>query len=66
MGFAGIAGCNRTIDEIKFEGGQEEAIAEMRALRATFYWLMIDLFGDVPLETSFVNGNRTLPVLHEP
>jgi starch-binding outer membrane protein, SusD/RagB family len=56
MGFAGIAGCNRTIDELTILGGQEAAIAEMRALRAVFYWLMIDLFGDVPLETSFVNG----------
>ena len=56
MGFSGIAGCNRTIDELTIRGGQEVAIAEMRALRAVFYWLMIDLFGDVPLETSFVNG----------
>ena len=56
MGFSGIAGCNRTIDELTIRGGQEAGIAEMRALRAVFYWLMIDLFGDVPLETSFVNG----------
>lgn len=56
MGFAGIAGCNRTIDELTVREGQDEAIAEMRALRTVFYWLMIDLFGDVPLEKSFVNG----------
>lgn len=57
LGYSGIAGCNRTIDELSaLGGGQEAAIAEMRALRAVFYWLMIDLFGDVPLEDSFVNG----------
>lgn len=56
MGFAGIAACNRTIDELSALEGQEVAIAEMRALRGLFYWLMIDLFGDVPLEDSFVNG----------
>ena len=56
MGFRGIAGCNRTIDELTILGDQEAEIAEMRALRAVFYWLMIDLFGDVPLEDSFVNG----------
>lgn len=56
LGFSGIAGCNRTIDELSELGGQEAAIAEMRALRALFYWLMIDLFGDVPLEDSFVDG----------
>ena len=56
MGFSGIAGCNRTIDQLTIIGDQEAAIAEMRALRAVFYWLMIDLFGDVPLETSFVDG----------
>ncbi len=56
MGFSGIAGCNRTIDELSVLSGQEAGIAEMKALRAVFYWLMIDLFGDVPLEESFVNG----------
>lgn len=56
MGFSGVAGCNRTIDQLTIIGGEEAAIAEIRGLRAVFYWLMIDLFGDVPLETSFVNG----------
>lgn len=56
LGFSGIANCNQTIDGLAALGGQDAAIAEMRALRALFYWLMIDLFGDVPLEDSFVNG----------
>src|SRR3989337_965644 len=56
MGFSGVAGCNRTIDQLAILDEQEANIAEMRALRAVFYWLMIDLFGDVPLETSFVDG----------
>ncbi|PPK87742.1 putative outer membrane starch-binding protein [Neolewinella xylanilytica] len=56
LGFSGIAACNRTIDELSELGGSEEAIIEMRSLRALYYWLMIDLFGDVPLETSFLQG----------
>lgn len=56
MGFSGIAGCNRTIDELTIRGGEEAAIMELRALRAMYYWIMIDFFGDVPLETSFLNG----------
>ncbi len=56
MGFKGVAGTNRTIDELTVLNGDVAQIAEMRALRAVFYWLMIDLFGDVPLETSFLAG----------
>lgn len=56
MGFTGIASCNLNIEALSSLDGQEPAVAELRALRAVFYWLMIDLFGDVPLETSFANG----------
>ena len=56
LGFSGVARCNQTIDELSGLEGTEAAIAEIRALRALYYWLMMDLFGDVPLEDSFVNG----------
>lgn len=56
VGFSGIASCNQSIEGLNALDGQEAAVAEMRALRALFYWLMVDLFGDVPIETSFSNG----------
>ncbi len=55
VGFSGIASCNLNIEQLKVLG-QEEGVAELRALRAVYYWLMIDLFGDVPLEVSFATG----------
>ena len=50
--------CNRsleTLDAYKDLAGEDnhcEWTAEVRALRAMFYWYLIDLFGDVPLVTN--------------
>src|SRR6478752_2139646 len=38
MGFSGIASCNLNIETLAALDGQEAAVAEMRALRAVFYW----------------------------
>lgn len=55
-GFGGINTCNRIIN--LFEGtpdsdDKKRAIAEMRAMRALFYYFMMDLYGNIPLVTSF-------------
>ena len=53
-----IALCNRsleTLDAYKDLAGEENHQAwtsEVRALRAMYYWYLIDLFGDVPLVTN--------------
>ena len=50
--------CNRsleTLDTYKDLAGEENYrvwTAEVRALRAMYYWYLIDLFGDVPLVTN--------------
>ncbi len=56
MGFGGISTCNRLIEQLQALAPPEQAevfVAELRALRAYYYFLMIDMFGDVPLITSF-------------
>ena len=53
-----IALCNRSIEQLESHGhlltnDQLRAYtAEVRALRAIYYWYLIDLFGNVPLVTS--------------
>ena len=50
--------CNRsieTLDAYKDLAGEDNHLvwtSEVRALRAMFYWYLIDLFGDVPLVTN--------------
>ncbi|MEK6478985.1 RagB/SusD family nutrient uptake outer membrane protein [Catalinimonas sp. 4WD22] len=56
MGFGGISTCNRLIEQLQDLAPPEQAerfVAELRALRAYYYFLMIDMFGDVPFITSF-------------
>ena len=65
FGFGGVSNCNRLIytfqklvEEGKVEAGDAEAfINELRALRAFFYYTLIDVYGNVPIVTSFVDAN---------
>ena len=52
-----IALCNRSLSKLEAhrqlaDRDYESWNAEIRALRAMFYWYLIDLYGDVPLITS--------------
>lgn len=57
--FAGINSVNRVLYQIETgvipaEGTAEtELVAEMRAMRAYYYWLLLDNFGSVPIVTDF-------------
>lgn len=59
--YTGITNCNRLIDQINsgyipISGGQEVVsalIAELRTLRASYYYLLCDFFGNVPISTKF-------------
>lgn len=56
MGFGGISTCNRLMEQLQTLASPEQAevfVSELRALRAYYYFMMIDMFGDVPLITSF-------------
>ncbi|MCF2500406.1 RagB/SusD family nutrient uptake outer membrane protein [Dyadobacter chenhuakuii] len=56
--YAGIANCNRLIFQIEsgsipFTEGKEAVIAELKVLRASYYYVLCDLFGNVPIITQF-------------
>lgn len=53
--YGGISTCNRLIFQFNELGveGAEEFIAELRALRAMYYYWLLDLYGNVPLVTDF-------------
>jgi starch-binding outer membrane protein, SusD/RagB family len=61
FGFGGISDCNRLIAsyDVLVQGGsisREDAdvfIGELAALRAFFYYVLIDLYGSVPIVTDF-------------
>ncbi|MEC7772179.1 MAG: RagB/SusD family nutrient uptake outer membrane protein [Bacteroidota bacterium] len=62
--FGGISNCNRFIEEFEATSGDtQDAINELRVLRAQYLFMAMDLFGDIPLVTQFngaeVNPTRT-------
>ncbi|MGB3849150.1 MAG: RagB/SusD family nutrient uptake outer membrane protein [Tunicatimonas sp.] len=57
FGFQGVNACNRVIEtfEEAAEGleGSEKFIAELRVLRALYYYMLMDLYGNVPIVDQF-------------
>lgn len=55
--YNGITSCNSVIYQIEKSGQSPEDMvkisAEPRALRAYYYWLLLNSFGDVPIVTDF-------------
>ena len=56
--YTGITNCNRLIYQIEsgklpVPTGKENVLAEIRALRASFYYVLCDLYGNVPIVTKF-------------
>ena len=56
--YGGITNCNRLIYQIEsgklpVPTGKENLLAEIRALRASFYYVLCDLYGNVPIVTKF-------------
>lgn len=56
--YAGITNCNRVIYQIESGGipvttGKEETLAELKVLRASYYYVLCDLFGNVPIIDKF-------------
>ena len=61
--FGGIAACNEVLYEteispLQFEG-KAKIVAEIKVLRALFYYWGLDVWGDVPFATDFTD--KTLP-----
>jgi len=61
--FDGVNICNQLIFQFELAGGElaEDAIAELRALRALYYSWGIDVFGNIPIETEFDVPEGYLP-----
>ncbi|HEY4289042.1 MAG TPA: RagB/SusD family nutrient uptake outer membrane protein [Puia sp.] len=56
--YQGITNCNRLLyqidgDLIPVTTGKAQLIAELKVLRASFYYALCDFFGNVPIDTSF-------------
>ena len=58
--FAGVARANLMIDVITTAGGSNSAstLAELRTLRAWYYYMLMDMFGGVPLVTDTKVGAK--------
>lgn len=64
--YVGINACNRVLyqiesGEIELPGQEEAVIAELKVLRASYYYILVDLFGNVPLVTRFDVPDGFLP-----
>jgi hypothetical protein len=64
--YAGVNACNRALyqiesGEIEVPGQEEAVIAELKVLRASYYYILVDLFGNVPLVTRFDVPDGYLP-----
>lgn len=65
--YAGITNCNRVIYQVESgiipvsEEDKIGLIAEMKLLRASFYWVLIDFFGNVPIIDRFDVPEGFLP-----
>lgn len=59
--FNGVTACNRIISQIDDnvisvdDETRTRLLAELKSLRATYYYILIDLYGNVPLMTDFKN-----------
>lgn len=64
--YAGITNCNRVLyqvqsGQIPVTQGKDNLIAELRVLRASYYYTLCDLFGNVPIVTDFNVPEGYLP-----
>lgn len=64
--FAGINNCNRVIYQIEsgqipVTSGKENIVAELKALRAVYYYVLCDNFGNVPIVTRYDVPDGFLP-----
>lgn len=64
--FTGINTCNRVLYQIEsgqldFGDKQNSVISELKVLRASYYYILVDLFGNVPIITQFDVPEGFLP-----
>jgi hypothetical protein len=64
--YSGIANCNRILYQIEsgllpLEETKDAVVAELKVLRAAYYYLLCDLYGNVPIVTDFDVEEGYLP-----
>jgi hypothetical protein len=64
--YSGITNCNRLLYQIEsgvipVTSGKDEILAEIRALRASYYYVLCDLYGNVPIVEKFDVPDGFLP-----
>ena len=64
--YAGINNCNRVIYQIESGSvpvteGKESIIAELKILRASYYYMLCDFFGNIPIITQYDVPDGFLP-----
>lgn len=61
--YTGIGTCNRVIELLEEKAGDKPStpglVAELKVLRAMYYYWLLDNFGDVPIVTDFKTANAT-------
>lgn len=58
--YAGINACNKLLADEAVQAS-ESAVAQLRAYRALYYYLLFDLFRNIPLDTTFEHPEGWLP-----
>jgi hypothetical protein len=60
-GFNAIGTCNRVLSVLEAapeSDSKEQTVAEIKTMRAWYYFLMMDAYGNIPLVTSFDTGTE--------
>ena len=52
-GYAGITACNKLLDQTESLKLTDSQVAQLRAYRALYYYLLFDLFRNIPLDTEY-------------
>lgn len=63
--YAGISTCNQLLANEKI-AEDEKSNAQLRAYRALYYYILFDLFRNIPLDTTYVHEDGWLPYQEDP
>ena len=63
--YSGINACNKLLADEAVQNS-EAAVAQLRGYRALYYYILFDLFRNIPLDTTYNHPEGWLPVQAEP
>ncbi len=65
-GYAGVNACNKLLDQKETLNLTETQVGELRAYRALYYYLLFDLFRNIPLDTTYQHEEGWQPTQATP